>query len=102
MPVAGRTGLMPTRRSLLQIAQPKPGLRAPGRAEAEVSVRSAAIVADTGLLALAVLAVAAVSLFDGLVVDTDAATTARKLLEHEQRFRLVGCAFVLAVLWLKA
>jgi hypothetical protein len=79
----------------LQIAQPDTVFRAPGRAEAEVSVRRAAIVADTGLLALAVLAVAAVSLFDGLVVDTDAATTARKILEHEQRFRLVGCAFVL-------
>ena len=61
----------------------------------DVSLRGAALVAGLGLLVMAVLAFAGLSAFERLVVDGDAAKTARNILDHELRFRLIICGFVI-------
>lgn len=64
----------------------------------DVSPRRAAIVAGLGLLLMAVVGVLGFSAFDALVVDGDAAETARNIVEHELRFRLAICSVVIVAL----
>jgi hypothetical protein len=63
------------------------------------SLRRAATVAGLGLLVMAALALVSFSAFEGLVAEGDATATARNIVEHELRFRmLVGGFLVVAVL----
>jgi hypothetical protein len=77
-------------------SEPTAVLEAGGRSQPPgVSLRTAAIVAGLGLLVMSVLAFASFSAFDSLVVEGDAATTARNMVDHELRFRLIICGYVL-------
>jgi Domain of unknown function (DUF4386) len=57
-------------------------------------LRRAATVAGLGLLAMAALALASFSAFEGLVVEGDATATARDIVEHGLRFRMIIGGFL--------
>jgi hypothetical protein len=65
------------------------------RTSADVSLRTAALVAGLGLLVMAVLAFASVSALGNLVVSGDAAKTAQNIVEHELLFRTAICGFLI-------
>ncbi|MEO3785525.1 DUF4386 domain-containing protein [Actinocorallia sp. B10E7] len=63
------------------------------------TLRRAATAAGFGLLGMTVLAAWSFSTFNDLVVDADAAKTARNIVDHESRFRaLTGGFLIVAVL----
>ena len=59
------------------------------------SLRRAAIVAGRGLLVMSLLAFASFSAFQRLIVEGDAATTARNIADHELLVRLITGSFVI-------
>jgi hypothetical protein len=78
------------------MSEPTAVLEAGGRSKPPgVSLRQAAIVAGLGLLVMSVLAFASFSAFDSLVVEGDAAMTARNIVDHELRFRLIISGYVI-------
>jgi Domain of unknown function (DUF4386) len=59
-------------------------------------LRRAAIVAGLGLLVMSALGLASFLTFERLVVDGDATSTARNIVEHELRFRMLIGGFLIA------
>ena len=66
-----------------------------GEPPGEGSLRQAAIVAGLGLLVMFLLAFSSFSAFQRLIVEGDAATTARNIADHELLLRLITGSFVI-------
>jgi Domain of unknown function (DUF4386) len=75
-------------------ATKRPRPRRTGTPLGDVTPRRAAIVAGLGLLAMTLLGFASFAGFERLVVEGDAALTARNIAAHELQFRLVTGGFV--------
>jgi hypothetical protein len=61
----------------------------------DVSLRRAALIAGIGLLLMAIVALSSGLTLDALVVDGNAAKTARNVFDHAQRLRFVAGGFVI-------